>query len=87
MQNSSMPSITIRDVPGTTRDQLAARASASGRSLQQFLRAELIKLADRPDNDMILARARDRVQRTGESLSPDQILELRDSQRPDREMP
>ena len=87
MQNAGMPSITVRDVPGATRDELAARAAASGRSLQQFLRAELIKLADRPDNDMILTRARDRVQRTGESLSPDQILELRDSQRRDREMP
>jgi len=87
MHNASMPSITIRDVPGATRDELAARAAASGRSLQQFLRAELIKLADRPDNDAILARARDRVRQTGESLSVDQIVDLRDSGRRDGEMP
>lgn len=42
-----MPAITIRDVPDDARDQLAARASASGRSLQQYLRAELIRLAER----------------------------------------
>jgi plasmid stability protein len=44
-----MASITIRDVPEDTRDELAARAAGSGRSLQEYLRHELIELARRPD--------------------------------------
>jgi plasmid stability protein len=40
-------SITIRDVPDDIRDELAARARLSGRSLQEYLRAELIELAGR----------------------------------------
>ena len=44
-----MPSITIRDVSGDVRDELAARARLSGRSLQEFLRMELIELAGKPD--------------------------------------
>lgn len=48
--HTCIPAITIRDVPDDTRDQLAERAAASGRSRQQCLRAELIRLAERPDN-------------------------------------
>jgi len=80
-----MPAITIRDVPDDTRNLLAARASASGRSLQQYLRAELIRLAERPDNVAIVARAQDRLRHTGESLTTEQILQLRDADRADRE--
>ena len=46
-----MPAITVRDVPEATRNELAARAARSGRSLQEFLRSELISLADRPSPD------------------------------------
>ena len=85
LQNACMPAITIRDVPSETRDLLAERAAASGRSLQQFLRAELIRLAERPDNLAIVARAQDRVRETGEGLTSEQILELLDAGRADRE--
>ena len=37
-----MTSITIRDVPEETRDELAARAALAGRSLQEYLRLLLI---------------------------------------------
>jgi antitoxin FitA len=84
MQNAGMPSITIRDVPNTTRDELAARAAASGRSLQQYLRGELIRLAEQPDNIAILERARERVRVTGEGLTSDQILEYLVAGRSDR---
>ena len=50
-----MPSITIRDVPSEARDELAARAARSGRSLQEYLRDELIELARRPDVDVLMA--------------------------------
>jgi plasmid stability protein len=74
MQNAIMPSITIRDVPETTRDELAARAARSGRSLQQYLRSELIKLAGKRDNLEIIERAQERVRRTGTGLTTEQIL-------------
>ena len=45
-----MPSaITVRDVPDDARDELAARAARSRRSLQEYLRARLIDMAATPD--------------------------------------
>ncbi len=84
LQNACMPAITIRDVPDDTRDLLAERAAASGRSLQQYLRAELIRLAERPDNLAIVTRAQDRVRQAGGGLDGEQILELLDAGRADR---
>ncbi|HVH08521.1 MAG TPA: hypothetical protein VM736_01890 [Gemmatimonadales bacterium] len=74
-------SITIRDVPDKTRDELAARAAASGRSLQEYLRAQLIELALRPDPAALLARIRERKVRTGSRLPRDWILANRDADR------
>jgi antitoxin FitA len=76
-----MPAITIRDVPEETRDELAARASATGRSLQEYLRRELIQLASRPDNDVLLARIAERKRLTGSAMTTREILELRDADR------
>ena len=59
----AMPkSITIRNVPDRTRNELAARAARSGRSLQEYLRRELIALADKPDIQAWLDRVEQRVQ-------------------------
>ena len=74
-------SITIRNVPDATGDELASRAAATGRSLQEYLRALLIEVASRPDPDVLLARVRERKTRTGSYLRPDTILELRDADR------
>jgi plasmid stability protein len=76
-----MPSITIRDVPGEARDELAARAAASGRSLQEYLRAELIELARRPDVATVLARVRQRKERTGSRVTAEAIVEALDAER------
>ena len=73
--------ITIRDVPDETRDELAARAALTGRSLQEYVRAQLIELARRPDSEVLLARIRDRKQRTGSSLAVESILGHRDADR------
>jgi plasmid stability protein len=73
--------MTIRDVPASTRDELAARAARSGRSLQEYLRSELIRLAERPDAATVLERIRRRKAHTGSSLSADDVLELRDLDR------
>ncbi len=74
-------SITIRDVPRKTRDELAARAALTGRSLQEYLRAQLIELARRPDAEALLARIRERKARTGGALSHERILRHRDADR------
>lgn len=76
-------SITIRDVPDETSDELAARAALTGRSLQEYLRARLIELAEAPDAEVLMARARARKAATGSSaLSAERILAYRDADRP-----
>lgn len=76
-----MPSVTIRDVPDDTRDELAARAARSGRSLQEYLRLELIELARRPDPAALITRIHDRKRRTGTNLDAETILAHRDADR------
>ncbi len=73
--------ITIRDVPDETRDELASRAALSGRSLQEYVRSQLIEIARRPDADVLLAQIRDRKQRLGSRLSVESILGHRDADR------
>jgi antitoxin FitA len=74
-------SITIRDVPDETRDELAARAARTGRSLQEYLRAQLTELARRPDPEVLLSRVRERKGRTGSRLEAARILGHRDAGR------
>jgi len=74
-------SITIRDVPPRTRDELAARAALTGRSLQEYLRAQLIELARRPDPEALFARIRERKARTASKLSRKWILSRRGADR------
>ncbi|MQC18236.1 MAG: hypothetical protein DWG80_04060 [Chloroflexi bacterium] len=74
-------SITVRDVPEETRDELAARAARSGRSLQEYLRGELIRLAEKPDPGVLVERIRERKARTGSRLATASILAHRDADR------
>jgi plasmid stability protein len=76
-----MTSITIRDVPEETRDELAARAALTGRSLQEYLRAQLVELAARPDAETLVERIRSRKAATGCTLPAERILEHRDADR------
>lgn len=76
-----MTSITIRDVPDEARDELAARAAGSGRSLQEYLRQELIELAARPDAGTLMARVHTRKERTGSRLAAQAILSYLDADR------
>ena len=77
-----MPAITILEVPDETRDELAARAARSGRSLQEYLRQKLISMAEKPDREALLARIRERKSHTSTHLSADEILAHRDADRP-----
>ena len=74
-------SITIRHVPDEVRNELAARASLAGRSLQEHLRAELIELAKRPSVDVLLARVRQHKAATSSHLPASKILTHRDRDR------
>ena len=74
-------SITVRGVPDKTRDELAARAARTGRSLQEYLRAQLIELASRPDAETVLARIRERKLRTGTRLAAEKIVAHGDADR------
>jgi plasmid stability protein len=67
--------INIRDVPESVRDELAARAALQGKSMQEFLRAELERLAARPSLDAWLHRVRGRKRATQTRVSVKQILE------------
>lgn len=74
-------SITIRDVPDEVRDELAARARRSGRSLQEYLRWQLTDLAERPDPTVLMDRVRERKRQTGSRLPRERILAHRDHDR------
>src|SRR5260221_1484631 len=73
--------INIRDVPERVRDELAARAALQGKSMQEFLRAELERLAARPSVDAWLQQVRKRKRATQTRVSSKQILEHRNADR------
>jgi len=76
-----MVALTIRNVPDEVRDELAARAARSGRSLQEYLASVLTDLAAKPAVEDVLARARERSRTTGSSVSVEDILAARDADR------
>lgn len=73
--------ISIRNVPDDVRDELAARAGRSGRSLQEFLRGALIDLASRPDPALLMSEVRARTAALGTSLPARDIVALLDEAR------
>jgi antitoxin FitA len=73
--------ITIRNVPDKVRDELAARAALKGKSMQEFLRAELEHLAARPSVEAWLQQVRKRKRATQTRVSARQILDQRDAER------
>jgi len=74
-----MVAITIRDIPDDVRDELAARAARTGKSLQEYLRGMLVETAAMPTVDEVLARARTRVEATGSRLDAATILAAKDA--------
>ena len=76
-----MVAVTIRDIPGDVRDELAARAARAGQSLQEYLRGMLVGAAAKPTVDEVLARARTRVAVTGARVDPAATLLAKDADR------
>lgn len=73
--------ITIRDVPEKVRDELAARAALQGKSMQEFLHAELRRMVARPSIDVWLRQVRRRKSTAQSRVSAEEILKNRDADR------
>jgi hypothetical protein len=71
--------ITVRHVPDEVRNELAARAARSGRSLQEYMLGELERLAARPAVADLLGEIRDR--KRGRRLDRGAIHADRDADR------
>lgn len=69
-----MAAITVRNVPDHVRDELASRAARSGRSLQEYLLAELTAAAEKPSMEDWIAQARARVSAIGSGVGTADIL-------------
>jgi plasmid stability protein len=55
-----MPNVLVRDLPDDVHARLQQRAAAAGQSLQQYLTAQLSRLAVAPTVDEVLARISER---------------------------
>ena len=82
MQNASMSiQITIRNVPEEVRDELASRAALRHQSMQEYLRAELERIASRPAVENWLETVRERKSADGARIPARKILNARNSDR------
>jgi plasmid stability protein len=70
--------VQIRDVPEAVHRMLKARAAERGRSLSEFLRAELEKIATRPTQEEILRRVHSRTPVKLSRSSADFVREIRE---------
>jgi plasmid stability protein len=73
--------ITIRDVPEKVRDELAARAALQGKSMQEYLRMELERMAARPSVEAWLEQVRKRVRASQRRVSAAEILKAPNADR------
>lgn len=73
--------ITIRNVPEAVRDELAVRAALERKSMQEYLRGELERLAARPTPAQWLERVRSRKAGLSARLEAEEILRHRDADR------
>ncbi len=75
-----MTTLYIRDVPEEVTATLKARAAAEGMSLSAYVAAELTKIADRPTNQQIVARLKQR-DRSGGPTKKDIVAALESGRR------
>lgn len=66
-----MPNVLVRNLPEEVHARLQRRAESRGQSLQQYLVAELRRLADRPTIDEVFDRIE---QRSGGRVGFDQAV-------------
>lgn len=78
LHNVSMPNVLVRDVSEEVHAALARRAELRGQSLQQYLAAELRRLAERPSMQEVLDRiGRHRGGRVGLGRAAQDLAEER----------
>ncbi len=73
--------ITVRGVPEEVRDELAVRAALERKSMEEFLRGELERIASRPSIDAWLQDLRSRKDVAGTRVPPSVILRAREADR------
>ena len=73
--------ITIRNVPEDVRDELASRAAKQHKSMQEFLRDELQRIASKPSLESWLAAVTERKHCAKSRVTASQILRARDADR------
>jgi hypothetical protein len=73
--------ITIRDVPEEVRDELASRAALQRKSMQEYLRGELERIASRPSLEKWLQSVRERKEASGTRVRAATIVSARDADR------
>jgi plasmid stability protein len=73
--------LTIRNVPEEVRDELASRAALQHKSMQEFLRCELERIASKPTVEAWLQSVRERKRVAGTKVPASKILEVRDLDR------
>ena len=56
MYIACMPNVQIREVPDDVHEALVRKAELAGQSLQQYLSAQLARLAVIPTTDEVIAR-------------------------------
>ena len=64
-----MKMIQVRNVPEELHRALKARAALEGRTLSDYILAELPRLADKPTAEQVLARVRRRTPVNGPSAA------------------
>lgn len=73
--------ITIRNVPESVRDELAVRAARERKSMQEYLREELERLAARPSARDWMEQVRERKAAAGKRIAGRTIVAHRDADR------
>lgn len=71
--------LQVRDVPEEVHRTLKARAARSGRSLSEYIRAELTVIAERPSPEEVQARLSSRAPVEVDERPAEVIRRLRDS--------
>lgn len=73
--------ITVRDIPESTRNAIAAQAALEGQSMQEYLKTRLEALASRPTPKQWIAQVQRRKQRSAAEIRRQTILDHRDEDR------
>lgn len=80
LQNACM-NITIRNVPQEVRDALAKNAARQGKSMQEYLRSELVKLSRKMSSTEWVKAVEEMTAKYETNITDEDILNARDSGR------